>query len=299
MTAEHTTTTSNCKICQAIGLQRLFEVRGQVLFRCKKCGFVHVGTQPSPETLASVYNPNYYTGIKYGSDSTALQYESQRRLGLLEMFVPQGGIVLDAGCSTGDFIDVAKDRYRMYGFDYSDVAVAIAKRRFPDLATNICQGTLEKMPWSDVKFDAICLWDVIEHLWDPVPVVAALLQQLKPGGVLLISTPAIDAYFSRMLGPYWPFMTPPEHLSFFTAESFAKMTTRLRGIRLVYQKTRGKWANLAFVFHKIQRIAPDFIPAALFFPFKRWPFDRISLYIPTSDIRYIALQTDASPVACD
>jgi len=59
-----------------------------------------------------------------------------------------------------------------------------------------------------------------EHLWDPAIVAKDLLQRLSPGEYLFISTPAIDAPVAKVLGKFWAFMTPPEHLSFSLGEVF-------------------------------------------------------------------------------
>jgi SAM-dependent methyltransferase len=41
------------------------------------------------------------------------------------------------------------------------------------------------------QFDLITLWDVIEHVWDPVPLLRAARGALAPGGALFVRTPNI------------------------------------------------------------------------------------------------------------
>jgi len=45
-------------------------------------------------------------------------------------------------------------------------------------------------------YDAVLLFDVIEHIQEPTPFVAAAADHLRPGGWLLINVPAMNAFFS-------------------------------------------------------------------------------------------------------
>lgn len=279
-----------CRICGSVSLRPHFEVRGQRLERCTSCGFVQVDRQPTTAELDAIYAEAYFTGAKYRGDPVALERESARRIALLKRWVQDGATILDAGCSTGDFIGAAKDTYRVYGVDYSAFAVETARKRFPEIAERLQPGKIEDAPWSDVTFDAICLWDVIEHIWDPLAVLSALLSRLNPGGAILFSTPAIDSLFARAMGRYWPFMTPPEHLSFFSSKAVASAARRLGPVALAQETRRGKWANIAFIAHKIARIAPRWFPVSILWPLRRWPFNRLSIYVPTSDIMYVVLR---------
>ena len=56
-----------------------------------------------------------------------------------------------------------------------------------------------------------------------VEVGRKLMGHLKPGGYLVLSTPSIDAPIARAMGRYWAFMTPPEHLGFFSGRSFRRL----------------------------------------------------------------------------
>ncbi len=279
-----------CRICSNRPLEFHFEAAGQTLLRCVQCDFVQVRTEPSAQELEAIYSEGYFTSAKYRGDPVAQERENERRLRLLKCWAPDGSDVLDAGCSTGDFLAYAKGSFQMHGLDYSSFAVETAKRHNPDLAQRLKSGSIEETEWPDQSFKAICLWDVIEHLWDPVTVVKNLLDKLQPGGVILISTPAIDALTARVSGRYWPFMTPPEHLSFFGLKTFRQMALGLGHCEIVYASRRGKWANVAFIAYKVTRIAPSWFPKVLLWPFFQWPLKRLSLYVPTGDILYLVLR---------
>lgn len=279
-----------CRICGAGGLRLRLVARGQEIWRCGECGFEQVAHEPSKEVLDAIYSDAYFTSAKYKGDPVALEKEDSRRMELLGRWVRPGAVVLDAGCSTGDFLASAKSRYEMHGVDYSEFAVGVARERNPEIAHQLHAGKLEESPLTGKSFDAICLWDVIEHIWEPMPVIADLLGRLKPGGVLVMSTPAIDAPTARVLGAYWPFMTPPEHLGFFTRRAFEQAARQQADCELVYHRRLGKWANLAFIAYKVGRIAPRWFPMFLLKPLQLWPLKKLSMYVPTNDIQYVVLR---------
>jgi 2-polyprenyl-3-methyl-5-hydroxy-6-metoxy-1,4-benzoquinol methylase len=286
-----------CRVCGSTSVDFRFAARGQDLWGCHHCGFLQVASQPTAKTLDAIYADGYFTSAKYKGDPIALTRENDRRLRLLDTWSAPGATILDAGCSTGDFIVHCKDRYRVYGIDYSAFAIKTAKERNPELVDRLEAGRLEDSTWATRQFDAICLWDVIEHIWDPVPVISDLLQRVQPGGVILMSTPAADSAMARMLKSYWPFMTPPEHLGFFSLSAFKAAAIKVGGCEIVYAARRGKWANLAFIAYKIKRIAPRWFPGFLLWPLQRWPLSRISIYVPTRDILYVVFRRSSSPGA--
>lgn len=287
----HTTTNLNLNCCRICGFETtsLTRVKEYNLSRCHNCKFVQVDEKPDEAILNQIYSDIYFKHSKY-QNTTALHHENKRRLNLLNRFVPKGSKVLDAGCSTGDFILMSKTDYSLYGLDLSEYAIEMAKTKNPEIAEHIVTGKLEESWLSKQTFDAICLWDVAEHLWDPVTVIDELLKRLSPGGFLFLSTPAIDSTVAKVMKRYWAFMTPPEHLSFFTSETFKWMFNSKFDAKIMRSFRRGKWANIAFVAYKLNRIAPSYLPKWLLSPFQSKLFSKINVYIPTRDVRYVAIQ---------
>jgi 2-polyprenyl-3-methyl-5-hydroxy-6-metoxy-1,4-benzoquinol methylase len=131
----------------------------------------------------------------------------------------------------GDFLKIAKESFLLSGMDISEGAITVAKSRNPELADRLWAGPVEDIAAGDKgPFDAIVLWDVIEHLWDPVRTCRSLLGHLAPNGLLVLSTPDSGAMAARLIGKRWAFMIPPEHLSLFSQQSFRHLfETKLPG----------------------------------------------------------------------
>lgn len=278
-----------CRLCRSKDLAPHLNIGNERLDLCHNCGFIQVQREPSEDDLREIYSDAYFMHTKY-RDTRALDLENTRRLYMLKEMLPSSAKVLDAGCATGDFISVAKKHFQVYGIDIAESAIARARLANPEIADRLQAGRLENSSYSEAYFDAVCLWDVIEHLWDPVPVVSSLMTSLKPGGFLLISTPAIDSHVARYLGPYWAFMTPPEHLGFFTEKSFGVLFNNHVPGKIIKLIRRGKWANLAFIAYKLRRVLPRWAPQWILAPLY-WPYiRRVNIYVPTADVQYLIVR---------
>jgi 2-polyprenyl-3-methyl-5-hydroxy-6-metoxy-1,4-benzoquinol methylase len=289
MEAQHSGT---CRLCGATATVAMHDFPQASIDSCSSCGFVQIRDLPSQNALRAIYTQNYFDHTKYEGD-WASQREKLRRLSLLRQAgVPHQGGVLDAGCATGDFIVSALKHYQMWGLDVSQFAIESARERLPEMAERLLAGLLEDQDLPTEYFDAVVLWDVIEHLCDPVAVVSQLTNIIKPGGSLLISTPNIGSWMARISGKRWPFMTPPEHVSFFNRRSLQKLFESC-GLRLTLWFSRGKWTTLAFLLYKISRMSPGLVPAPLLSGRLHRQLDRLPLYAPTGDIQYaVAVRPD-------
>ena len=281
-----------CRLCRGLKLKYKFKAKDHTLYQCPKCRFVQVAEMPSPLELEAMYTENYFSHNKY-RDTAALEKENERRLTLTRRYLTGDGLkVLDFGCATGDFIKAAGPYFEMWGHDLSEYAVEQARQKNPGARDRIHSGLPGRKEYSPGSFDAVVLWDVIEHLPDPAALCEQLIRILKPGGFIFLSTPDIGAPFARMTGKYWPFMTPPEHLGFFSGTSIAFLFKNKLGCRILESKSSGKWANTGFIFYKLKRIFPRLVPGGVVKWFQGKRTGRWSLYVPTGDIRYVAAQLD-------
>ncbi len=64
-------------------------------------------------------------------------------------------------------------------------------------------GTATTLPFSDDSFDAVTLFDVIEHIDDDAGAAAEVERVIKPGGYVLLTTPSEHWRF-----PHYRFMRP-------------------------------------------------------------------------------------------
>jgi 2-polyprenyl-3-methyl-5-hydroxy-6-metoxy-1,4-benzoquinol methylase len=98
--------------------------------------------------------------------------------------------VLDVGCGHGETVAALLSwGHRASGIDVAQNAVTETLRRNP--SANLLCHAVEDTPWpfEDGEFDAVVSFEVLEHLVFPKILPAEAFRVLRPGGLLLMSTP--------------------------------------------------------------------------------------------------------------
>ena len=99
-----------------------------------------------------------------------------------------GGHVLDAGCGEGyGTAMLAEAGADALGVDLDEAIVRRAADRYAGARFDV--ANLVDLPYDDASFDAIISLQVIEHLHTPQEFIAQCVRLLRPGGVLMLSTP--------------------------------------------------------------------------------------------------------------
>lgn len=117
-----------------------------------------------------------------------------------------GADVLEAGCGEGYGADlIAGVARRVIGLDYDETTVAHVRARYPRVEMR--HGNLAELPLPDAAVDVVVNFQVIEHLWDQAQFVGECLRVLRPGGLLLMSTPNRITFSPGRDTPLNPFHT--------------------------------------------------------------------------------------------
>lgn len=136
------------------------------------------------------------------------------------------GRLLDVGCSTGDFLNVAKGSFSVEGIELSDWAADAAQRSGLIIHR---QQLADFRP--EATYDVITLWGVIEHFEHPAQELAHLSRLLSPGGLVCLWTGDFDSLFSKLLGERWWYILG-QHIQYFTRRSIERLF-REQGYSLV------------------------------------------------------------------
>ncbi|MET0899400.1 MAG: class I SAM-dependent methyltransferase [Mycobacterium sp.] len=117
-----------------------------------------------------------------------------------------GRDVLEAGFGEGYGADLLAGVARsVVGVDYDESAVAHVRARYPRVKA--IQGNLADLPLPDASVDVVVNLQVIEHLWDQSQFVGECRRVLRPGGLLLMSTPNRITFSPGLDTPLNPFHT--------------------------------------------------------------------------------------------
>lgn len=101
---------------------------------------------------------------------------------------------LDLGCGTGFNLDLLSARgLTAFGVDISERAVRFCRERGTRL---VVQADAARPPFASASFDVILALDVIEHLADDGAALKAMYAALRPGGRVILFTPAFQFLWS-------------------------------------------------------------------------------------------------------
>lgn len=102
------------------------------------------------------------------------------------------GTVLDVPCGSGAFLR------RLLDGGYTTCGADIAPHEaIPPDVQFLAADMNERLPYEDATFDAVVSIEGIEHIRRPFDFVGECARILKPGGVLILTTPNISSLRSR------------------------------------------------------------------------------------------------------
>lgn len=224
--------TMNCKCCNSNELTLLYKGKDRLhgldgefsLFTCSNCGVVTVRPQLSNKEIEKYYPENYISYPcpieKESSRFTRLdrQFGVTKRRKSIEKFTgKKGGRILDVGCATGVFLkEMQYHGWDAYGVEPSVYAAGVA---VDQLGLNIFNGYLDETKFEEHFFDVITLWDVFEHLPDPVETLKLIKRILKPDGTLVITMPNTDSWERKIFKQYWAGWDVPRHYHIFSEKA--------------------------------------------------------------------------------
>jgi SAM-dependent methyltransferase len=210
---------------------RLLGVDGTFrMVRCVQCGLHYLNPQPTMEELVPYYSQDYDPfQIAAPSQLSFLQrhslnYGLTKRCRLVNR-QKAGGSLLEIGCATGLFLDAMRrtGRWQVQGVDVSEKAVQRAREVF---GLNVFHGPVTEAHFAGEAFDAIVLWDVLEHVHSPTETLLEIRRILKSDGVLIFRVPLLDAWDRKLFGRYWAGWDAPRHLTLFSKHTLGLMLAR-------------------------------------------------------------------------
>lgn len=225
----------NCPACDVSKKEQCFVVNGYDIKRCLGCGTLYVHSLPTQETLAEIYTSNLYYELSPDSKSRIAD-ENHRRMKLINKLKPKGNF-LDIGCAQGFLLDSAKQAgYATYGVEPTHKNAEVARAK----GHSVSNGWLSDFVVNagNQRFDVIACLDVIEHINDPKPFLILASSLLAEGGLMVVSTPNYSGVAAKLLGKHDPFMTPPEHVTFFTLRGLRRLVADC-GLSVCLRQTFG------------------------------------------------------------
>ena len=114
------------------------------------------------------------------------------RLGAALLDLPGEGTLLELGCGGGRFlrgIGTARPGLRLVGIDLSRRALEAARACTRVAEFRLVESPEAARPAADGEFDAVCVFDVLEHVPDPARTLAEVARVLRAGGLFHLHVP--------------------------------------------------------------------------------------------------------------
>ncbi|MBU3641084.1 bifunctional 2-polyprenyl-6-hydroxyphenol methylase/3-demethylubiquinol 3-O-methyltransferase UbiG [Polynucleobacter sp. Fuers-14] len=232
---------------------RLFNTPGKwTIYKCSnaRCELMWLNPMPVEEDLYLAYQ-NYYTHafstpkksslfLRIKSAHQALHFnhptkESGSTAQLLSKLItrlnffkesmdypliffkdlPHGNL-LELGVGSGETLKQFSDwGWQAEGLDFDPEAVKACALR----GLQVRQGDLHSQKFASETFNAIFSAHVMEHVPQPIELIAEGFRILKPGGLFVAVTPNGKSALHSLFKKDWRGLEPPRHLHIFTKEA--------------------------------------------------------------------------------
>lgn len=235
------------------------------LLRCSACGqLISQCTEAHYWQSMQEFDDSQGTLPKAGSEGGRLR-RSKKFLDQIAKLLgqpPEKIRLLDVGCSSGAFLHAAvKLGFRAEGVEPAPKAAATAQAA----GLKVHQGLLQEAGYADGQFDAITLFEVIEHLQHPQDLLKECRRILRPGGILLVGTGNAGSWSMAAMGARWEYLHITKHgghVSFFSLGSLASLAQR-SGFSVAAVRTRGvrfcEKGDCAKPVYRIAKLAGEFL----------------------------------------
>lgn len=223
--------------------------------RCCECGLVFTNPRPALSDIGKVYPEDYVPYKAKRRKKLTIRWKLQQwalrchwgypggRVGLLgkvlsypfllwtkakarnyDLFRYEGnGKLLDYGCGSGGFLMRMQARgWDVTGMDMSEKTVEICRAQ----GIEAYAGTAMDEVFGEENFDAVTLWQVLEHVPSPSVTLKQIHKVLKPSGVLVIGVPNIGSWLAERYKEYWFPLELPRHLTHFDKKTIKAILER-------------------------------------------------------------------------
>jgi 2-polyprenyl-3-methyl-5-hydroxy-6-metoxy-1,4-benzoquinol methylase len=184
-----------CNLCGADKFETVDDSeKPYYVLKCVYCGLVFVDPVQDQDDLATHYDENYYAEWMDAQKEARLKMWC-RRLDKIEKHSSTGRL-LDVGCATGPFLQLAQNNgWEVRGTEYSTYAAKYAENH---LKAEIFCGRLVDAHYEDSFFDVVTFWHVLEHVTDPMQYLQEAHRILKSSGLLVIAVPNVNDYIMQL-----------------------------------------------------------------------------------------------------
>lgn len=226
---------ADCPLCgsgkRRLLLDELIDVEDRVegryaISRCEECNLVYLSRRPTEATLPLSYLTGYHVMDPVRRNPIVnFLYDLRLRYRCRGFLRSLGGpcvALLEVGCGDGSFVKA------LDGMMPPECVLTGIDLMVPPMETSprsrlqLIQGEFEKVEFP-VKYDVVVMFNVLEHLADPLLSLKKIHELLKPGGLLLGEVPNWESLWRKLFPRHWQGLQIPRHQTHFDRPSLRKL----------------------------------------------------------------------------
>lgn len=215
-----------CPVCAGTSVPTALAVntdRTYTVLCCRRCGLAFTVPRPPAAQLAARYHDAYFRGghgCHYHPGHSGLPgpaaVHASRAWDSLGVWAPATRhaprTLLDIGAATGEFAArAAADGWTVTAYEPGDSARAQAAAKG--------MTTISDLDEAAGPFGLITMFQVLEHVLDPVAMLRRCRELIDRDGLLAIELPHWRSWRRIIRRQRWDQLLPPEHINFFTRSS--------------------------------------------------------------------------------
>ncbi len=222
-----------CILCKESESKLFLEYKGYPLYECHNCGLVFPNISIENDQNIAMYDNALYEETLKREILETYAYRKEKfgseRLKYVQKMAPidwTKATLLDIGCGPGYFIQCAKDSgVNALGIELTDFLVKLCQNN----GLNVEKKRLEELTFHS---DVMTMFDVLEHLADPIAFFQEAYQKLNSKGYIVAYTPHVHSLAFLLQEGLQNTLLPFEHLGFFDAKS-AEFLAKKSGFEVV------------------------------------------------------------------
>lgn len=250
------------------------------MVQCRRCGLVRSDPTASAEVMAELYRGSTFD---YGEEVEGLRATYGRALERIAALVPSRQGLLDIGCGNGFVLALAREHgwVDVRGVEPSADAIASAPA---GLAAQIVHDVMRPGLFAPESFDAVTLFQVLDHMPDPVALLEECRNILRPGGVILALNHNVTAWSARLLGERSP-IVDVEHTYLYSPETMRRLFEGAGFEEITVAAIRNTY-SLAYLVHLLP--LPERLKVALIPRLRETRAGRRQLTVPLGNLCLVA-----------
>lgn len=228
-----------CPVCGGKDQEFFLERMGVRCVRCPACSHVYANPVVKQAEAIKLYGDDrtaydiYTQPMQKETDWKKYQYG----VDMIDTFDPPGrDKILDVGCGAGLFLQVAfASGWRTcVGVDANSAYDSVYREA---AGIQYINGTFEATDPDAIgdNYDVVSMWNVLEHIYDPLRFLKSVGAVMKPGGLLFLMVPNVKSLATRLIRTMSPRYNW-KHLHYFSPASLRRLV-ELAAFTFLHQET--------------------------------------------------------------